>query len=298
MTGSAARQRDHVPARVRSILERSDSLVFPGVYDTLSAKLAERAGFELAFVSGYAVSATCIGEPDVGLLTQSEVIDRARRICGSVSIPILVDADTGYGNPLNVVRTVRELIAAGAAGCFLEDQAWPKRCGHMRGKRVVPRGEYLARIRAAVDAGRDAGFFLVARTDAIADGGLDEALARAEAARAAGADATFIEAPRTREELLAVGRSAPKPTVANMVEQGRTPLLGRGELAAAGFQLVLYPVAGLYAAAGALETVYGRLRAEGTTAGVADRLIPFERFNDLLGADDAHALAARYGGGS
>ena len=284
--------------RVHAVLDQAGSLVFPGVYDTLSAKLAERAGFELAFVSGYAVSATCIGEPDVGLLTQSEVIDRARRICGSVGIPILVDADTGYGNALNVVRTVRELIAAGAAGCFLEDQVWPKRCGHMRGKRVVPRDEYLGKIRAAVDAKGDADFFLVARTDAIADGGLDEALARAEAARAAGADATFVEAPRTREELTLVGRTAPRPTVANMVEQGRTPLLSGEELAALGFQLVLYPVSGLYAAARALEAVYGHLRAEGTTAGAEDGLIPFGRFNDLIGVDERHALAERYGGES
>ena len=262
--------------RVQAVLDGAGSLVFPGVYDTLSAKLAERAGFELAFVSGYAVSAACIGEPDVGLLTQGEVVDRARRICGSVDIPVLVDADTGYGGPLNVVRTVRELVAAGAAGCFLEDQAWPKRCGHMRGKRVVPRGEYLARIRAAVDAKR----------------GADEALARAEAARAAGADATFIEAPRSREELREVGRRAPRPTVANMVERGRTPVLSRGELAELGFQLVLYPLSGLYAAAQALETVYGRLRAEGTTAGA--ELAAFERFNDLLGVEEKHALAARY----
>ncbi len=283
--------------RVHSVLSRAESIVFPGVYDTLSAKLAERAGFELAFVSGYAVSATCIGEPDLGLLTQTEVIDRARRICASVDIPILVDADTGYGSALNVVRTVRELIAAGAAGCFLEDQVWPKRCGHMRGKRVVSREEYRARIRAAVDAKGSSDFFLVARTDAIADGGLDEALARAEAARAAGADATFVEAPRTRAELNEVGRRAPGPTVANMVEQGRTPLLSRDELAALGFQLVLYPVSGLYAAACALETVYGRLRAEGTTAGAADQLIAFERFNDLLGVDEKHALAERCNGG-
>ena len=215
--------------RVQAVLERSGSLVFPGVYDALSAKLAERAGFELAFVSGYAVSATSLGEPDVGLLTQTEVIERARVICRSVSIPIIVDADTGYGNPLNVVRTVRELIAAGAAGCFLEDQRWPKRCGHMRHKTVVARDEYLAKIRAAVDAKEGADFFLVARTDAIADGGLEEALARAEAARAAGADATFVEAPRSLDELAAIGRRAPKPTVANMIEQGRTPLRPRDD---------------------------------------------------------------------
>ena len=275
-----------MPTRVHAVLEAGGAAVFPGVYDTLSAKLAERAGFALAFVSGYAVSATCIGEPDLGLLTQTEVVERARCICRSVDIPVLVDADTGYGNALNVARTVNELIAAGAAGCFLEDQVWPKRCGHLRGKRVVDRAEYLARIRAAVDArgGRD--FFIVARTDAIADGGLEEAVARAEAARAAGADATFIEAPRSADELAAVGRRAPKPTVANMVERGRTPLRSREALAGLGFQLILYPLTGLLAAARALETAYGHLRTAGGTAGCEDRLFAFERFNDLLGADE------------
>ena len=287
-----------MPTRVHGVLERAGTAVFPGVYDTLSAKLAERAGFDLAFVSGYAVSATHIGEPDLGLLTQTEVVERARCICRSVDIPIIVDADTGYGNPLNVVRTVNELIAAGAAGCFLEDQQWPKRCGHMRGKRVVARAEYLARIRAAVDARRDRDFFIVGRTDAIADGGLDEALARAEAARAAGADATFVEAPRSPEELAAVGRRAPRPAVANMVERGRTPLRSREELAALGFQLILYPLTGLLAAARALETAYGRLQAEGGSAGYQDGLFAFDRFNDLLAADARQDLADRYGGGS
>ena len=284
--------------RVHAVLEKHQAAVFPGVYDALSAKIAERAGFELAFVSGYAVSATYIGEPDIGLLTQTEIVERARRICRGVEMPIIVDADTGYGNALNVARTVRELIDAGAAGCFLEDQQWPKRCGHMRGKKVVGRGEYLARIRAAVDARRDADFFIVARTDAIADGGLDEAVARAEAARAAGADATFIEAPRSPDELAAVGRRAPKPTVANMVEQGRTPLRSRDELAALGFQLILYPLTGLFAAARALETAYGRLLAEGDTAGYEDQLFAFERFNELLGTAEKQALAARYDGDS
>ena len=284
--------------RVHAVLEKHQAAVFPGVYDTLSAMIAERAGFELAFISGYAVSATYIGEPDIGLLTQTEIVERARRICRGVEMPIIVDADTGYGNALNVARTVRELIDAGAAGCFLEDQQWPKRCGHMRGKTVVGRGEYLARIRAAVDARRDADFFIVARTDAIADGGLDEAVARAEAARAAGADATFIEAPRSPDELAAVGRRAPRPTVANMVEQGRTPLRSRDELAALGFQLILYPLTGLFAAARALETAYGRLLAKGDTAGYEDQLFVFERFNELLGAGQKQALAVRYDGDS
>ena len=287
-----------MPTRVHAVIEKQPAAVLPGVYDTLSAKLAERAGFELAFVSGYAVSATYIGEPDIGLLTQTEIVERARRICRAVEIPIIVDADTGYGNALNVARTVRELLDAGAAGCFLEDQQWPKRCGHMRGKTVVGRGEYLARIRAAVDARGERDFFIVARTDAIADGGLDEAVARAEAARGAGADATFIEAPRSPEELAAVGRRAPRPAVANMVERGRTPLRSRDELAALGFRLILYPLTGLFAAAHALETAYGRLADAGNAAGDAERLFDFERFNELLGAREKQARAGRYGGDS
>ena len=282
------------PNRVRRILDERGTLVFPGVYDTLSAKIAERAGFPLAFVSGYAVSATLIGQPDIGLLTQTEIVERARQICGAVEMPILVDADTGYGNALNVVRTVRALVDAGAAGCFLEDQVWPKRCGHMAGKQVVDRASYLEKIRAAADTrgGRD--FFIVARTDALAAAGLDEALARAEAAREAGADATFVEAPRSLDELREIGRRAPRPTVANMVEQGRTPVLGRSELAALGFDLILYPVAGLYASAQALATVYGRLHEAGTTRGAEDLLVPFEQFNELIGVDESRALAARF----
>src|SRR3954449_62694 len=197
--------------RIHRILDEVGPIAFPGVFDTLSAKLAHRAGFPMAFVSGYSVAATAIGEPDLGLLTQTEMIDRARRICQSVPIPIIVDADTGYGNPLNVHRTVTELIAAGAAGCFLEDQAWPKRCGHMRGKRVIGRADYVQKIRAAVEARAGRDFFIVARTDALAAAGLGEAVARVEAAREAGADASFVEAPESLEQMAEVGRRAPKP---------------------------------------------------------------------------------------
>lgn len=281
--------------RVQEIVDREGTLVFPGVYDALSARIAERAGFPMAFVSGYAVSATLLGEPDLGLLTQTEVVERARHICRAVSIPIIVDADTGYGNPLNVVRTVEGLIDAGAAGCFLEDQQWPKRCGHMRGKKVIDRQEYLDKIRAAVDARGDRDFFIVARTDAIATNGLDEALARAEAARALGANATFVEAPRSLDELREVGRRAPKPTVANMIEQGKTPVLDEAELAELGFNLVLYPLAGLYASAHAIADIYGRLRDERTTRSAGDRMMAFDTFNDLIGMEERDRMAKRYG---
>ena len=284
-----------MPTRVQRILDEHDSLVFPGVFDTLSAKIAERVGFPLAFISGYAVSATLIGEPDVGLLTQTEVIDRARHICRAVAMPIIVDADTGYGDALNVVRTVTELIDAGAAGCFLEGQMWPKKCGHMRDKRVIDRDDYIQKIRAAVETKGEGDFFIVARTDALAAVGLDEAIARVEAARAAGADATFVEAPSSLDELKEIGRRALKPTVANMIEQGKTPVLEQTQLAELGFDLILYPLAGLYASAHALTTVYDRLRDDGTTSGVRQQLMTFEQFNELIGVDEKRALAQRFG---
>src|SRR5215210_7897357 len=183
--------------RIAQVLKRHGATVFPGCYDTLSAKLVERAGFPMSFISGYSVAATAIGEPDLGLLTQTEIVERARRVCGSVEIPIIVDADTGYGNPLNVIRTVKELISAGAAGCFLGDQVWPKKCGHMRGKKVIEREEYVDKICAAVDTRAGADFFIVARTDSLAVLGLDEAIERVTQACGAGADASFVEAPNS-----------------------------------------------------------------------------------------------------
>src|SRR5436189_1213957 len=172
--------------RIHEVLEASGgSIIFPGCYDTLSAKIVQRVGFPMSFISGYSVAASSIGEPDLGLLTQTEIVERARRICGSVEIPIIVDADTGYGNPLNVIRTVKELVNAGAAGCFLEDQVWPKKCGHMRGKKVIEREEYVDKVRAAVEARGNRDFFIVARTDALAVHGIDEAVARVTEARKA-----------------------------------------------------------------------------------------------------------------
>jgi methylisocitrate lyase len=265
--------------RVHTILHRHGPTVFPGVYDTLS---------------GYSVSATAIGEPDLGLLTQTEIVDRARRVCHSVEIPIIVDADTGYGNPLNVIRTVRELIDAGAAGCFLEDQQWPKKCGHMRGKRVIDREEYLDKIRAAVDTRAASDFFIVARTDALAVVGIDEAIARVTEARAIGADASFVEAPNSLAELAEVGRRAPPPVVANMIEKGKTPVLPKQKLAELGFHLILYPLAGLFAAAHGMAAVYDKLHRDQTTLG-NEQLMAFDEFNDLIGVEQKYALAERYG---
>jgi 2,3-dimethylmalate lyase len=281
--------------RVQRILDDVGSIAFPGVYDALSAKLAARVGFPMAFISGYSVAATALGEPDMGLLTQTEMIERARRVCGSVDIPIIVDADTGYGNPLNVYRTVKELVAVGAAGCFLEDQVWPKKCGHMRNKRVVDREEYVQKIRAAVEARGSADFFIVARTDALAPIGIDEAIERVTAAREAGADASFIEAPPSLDLLAEIGRRAPRPMVANMLEGGKTPVLPLKQLDQMGFQLILYPLTALFAAARAIESFYKKLRADGTTLGKEDRLMTFAEFNALIGVDEKYALAERFG---
>jgi 2-methylisocitrate lyase-like PEP mutase family enzyme len=281
--------------RVESVLDQHGAIVFPGVYDTLSAKLAERAGFPMAFISGYSVAATAIGEPDLGLLTQTEIVGQACRVCGSVKIPIIVDADTGYGNPLNVIRTVRQLIDAGAAGCFLEDQQWPKKCGHMRGKRVIDREEYLDKVRAAVDTRGSADFFIVARTDSLAVLGLDEAIARVTSARAAGANASFVEAPNSLAELAEIGRRAPAPVVANMIEKGKTPVLPKEKLAELGFQLILYPLAGLFAAARGISSIYDKIRRDDTTLGAEHELMAFDEFNELIGVENKYALAERYG---
>ncbi|MFI5378159.1 MAG: oxaloacetate decarboxylase [Tepidisphaerales bacterium] len=279
----------------RALAAEGGHIVFPGCFDCLSAKLVQRAGFPMSFISGYSVAATALGEPDMGLLTQTEIVDQARRVCGSVGIPILVDADTGYGNPLNVVRTVKLMIAAGAAGCFLEDQVWPKRCGHMRNKRVIERTEYIEKIRAAVEARGDADFFIVARTDSLAAISMSEALTRVQLAREAGADASFVEAPESLEHLRTIGRESPHPNVANMIEHGKTPVLSKAELAALGFHIILYPLAGLFAAAKAMETVFRKLRTDANTAGLSEQMMNFATFNDLIGVEEKYRLAERFG---
>ena len=277
-------------AEIRARLLEGTPLVMPGVYDALSARLAARAGFEVMFISGYSVSATYLGEPDFGVLTQTEIVGAAQRICRTVGCPVLVDVDTGYGNALNVLRTVEEVMRAGAAGIFLEDQVWPKRCGHMRGKRVIPLEEQVRKIRAALRARGDGDCFVVARTDARQAVGLDDAIARALAYREAGADALFVEAPQSVDELREIGRRLPPPLVANMVEQGVTPQLAVDELAALGFQMIVYPVSALFAAARAIEDVYGALRRDGSSASMRDRMLTFDAFNRLIGLEEKYAL--------
>jgi len=283
---------------IRELLRENRPLVMGGVYDGLSTRLADRAGFEVLFAGGYSVAATLLGEPDFGYLTQTEIADTARRICRLTGRPLLVDADTGYGNPLNVLRTVELFQNAGAAGLFLEDQVWPKRCGHMRGKQVVERDEWLAKLRAVLDARGPANgpgdLFLVARTDARAAVGLDEAIARGKAARELGADAVFVEAPESVDELEAIAAAIPGPKVANMVEGGKTPLLAPDELHRLGFDLIVHPLAALLSAARALRDTYELLRRDGTTREHRERLMGFDEFHDVIELERHYELERRY----
>jgi len=275
--------------RIGALLTGDGPVVIPGVYDALSAKLAAEAGFRAVLVSGYCLSATRLGEPDFGLLTQTEVLDAAARIVAAVDIPVLVDIDTGYGNAFNVERTVRELVRMGAAGCFLEDQVWPKRCGHMEGKKIVALEEYLLKLTAARETGGP-DFWITARTDARAVAGLDEAIRRGQAFAAHGASCVFVEAPESIDEMAAVRAAIPAhvPLVANMVEQGKTPLRSAAELAASGYRLALVPVAPLLASAHALRALFAVLARDGATGALADRMLGFGELNTLVGLDERY----------
>jgi 2-methylisocitrate lyase-like PEP mutase family enzyme len=263
----------------------------PCCFDALSAQLVERAGFGLTFMSGFAVSAARIGSPDTQLISYGEMLDQGRNICASVAIPVIGDADTGYGNAVNVRRTVAGYAQAGVACAMIEDQLAPKRCGHTRGKQVVARGEALARIRAAVDA-REAGsgILVMARTDARFSHGLDEALWRARAFADLGADLIFVEAPQSEAELERVAREVPAPCMVNLVEEGDTPLLPHARFEAMGYRIAAYPLTLLASAVRAMQDALAALR-EGRTP---ERRLPFPELRALVGFDAYDALAKRY----
>lgn len=285
------------PPSLRDLLAADRPLVVPGVYDALGAKIAAAAGFEAMFQTGYGTSASLFGMPDMGFVGAAETLDNARRICAAAGVPVLVDSDTGYGNAVSVWRLVQGLEAAGAAGMFLEDQRWPKRCGHMRGKEVVGYEEYAEKLRAAADArsSRDA-FVIVARTDARATGGLGEAIERGRRNVENGADVVFVEAPASVDEMREIGRSIDAPLVANMIEGGRTPIVPADELYRMGFRLVLYPLSILYAATAAASRAMEELRRTGSTRAAAAGMIDFDGFNDLVGLPALYDREARYAG--
>lgn len=283
------------PRSLREQLEDKNKLiVLPGVFDALSARIAEQVGFEAMFQTGYGSSAALLGMPDFGFLNAGETVDNARRIIRAVNVPVLVDADTGYGNPLNVWRLVRDLEAFGAAGIFLEDQIWPKRCGHMVGKDVIPKDDYLPKLKAAVQARKSKDFIIVARTDARAPLGLDEAIARGKAYKKAGADVIFVEAPRSVEELKKVADEIDAPLVANMIEDGVTPNLTREQLLKLGYRIAVWPLSGLYSATYAMREVFTELKKTGYTKKTRRMMVTFKDFNQFVDLQRYMDLEKRY----
>ncbi|UVS69605.1 isocitrate lyase/PEP mutase family protein [Nitrososphaera viennensis] len=283
------------PRSLREQLEdKNRIIVLPGVFDALSARIAEQVGFEAMFQTGYGSSAALLGMPDFGFLNAGETVDNARRIIRAVSVPVLVDADTGYGNPLNAWRLVRDLEALGAAGIFLEDQIWPKRCGHMVGKDVIPKDDYLPKLKAAVEARKSKDFIIVARTDARAPLGLDEAIERGKAYRKAGADVIFVEAPRSVQELKKVANEIDAPLVANMIEDGVTPNLTGQELLKLGYRIAVWPLSGLYSATYAMREVFSELKKTSYTRKTRKMMVTFKDFNEFVDLQKYMNLEKRY----
>jgi len=287
-----AERRRRFAARLR---ERR-LVVAPGVFDLISAKIADRMGFDALYITGYGVVASHLGLPDAGIATYSDMVSRVSQIAAMTTTPLVCDGDTGYGGLLNVQHTVRGYEAAGAVAIQLEDQEFPKKCGHMLGRRVVPAEDMAAKIRVAVDSRSDKDFLIIARTDARTVHGLDEALRRAEAYVKAGADILFVESPESVEEMERIGRSFDVPLMANMVEGGRTPVLSAAELQRVGYRFAIFPAIGFLAAGAALTSAYGELKEKGSSDDLATPLYPFKDFSALMGFDRVAEFDRKYRG--
>lgn len=282
--------------RLRALLAENRCLIAPGVADAFAARLVAMEGFEVCYMTGFGTSLTRLGMPDVGLLTASEMVDNAYRIADACGLPVVADADTGYGNPINMRRTIRDYEKAGVAGVHIEDQAWPKRCGHLAGKRVIPTAEMAAKIRAACDARRDADFLIIARCDAIAVEGIEAALERGERYREAGADMLFIEAPVGRAEVERVAsRFQGVPLLYNVAASGKTPDLPADELARLGFRLAIYPNWVLLAAIPAMRRLLRELRKGAGIRHLHGEVATFKEFTDIAGLPEIQELERRYG---
>ncbi|MQA95410.1 MAG: carboxyvinyl-carboxyphosphonate phosphorylmutase [Streptosporangiales bacterium] len=283
-------------ARLRELLAAGEPVVAPGAYDALSARLVEQAGFDAAYMTGFGSTASLIGRPDIGLLSAAEMVGNAARIVSAVEVPVIADADTGYGNAINVLRTVRAYEQAGVAAIHIEDQVMPKKCGHMSGKAVISREEMAGKVRAAVAARSDPDFLIIVRTDAAAVHGLDDAIDRAKAYADAGADALFVEAPADEAgiERVAGKLHGTAPLVFNWAEGGRTPPLPLKRIAELGFSLVLFPIGTLLAATAGIRVLLGTLRADGTPAAALPGLPSFEEFTDLIGLPEVRELEQRF----
>ncbi len=281
---------------LRTLISRKAGLVVPGAYDAVSAKLVERAGFPAVYMTGYGTSASRLGLPDLGFAGLAEMVDHARNLASAVRIPLIADADTGYGNALSVRRTVREYEAAGVAALHIEDQVAPKRCGHLAGHQVIPRAEFAGKIRAAVEARTDPDLLVIARTDAISAVDFEEGLRRGEAAAKAGADVLFVEAPRTEEQVARIASELNTPLLYNYAPGGRSPLLPFASLRQLGYAVILLPVDTLLVAARAIGDFLNELKGRDDVGALADRYLPFREFNELIGVAAQLALAERYKG--
>ncbi|NOR23996.1 MAG: carboxyvinyl-carboxyphosphonate phosphorylmutase [Desulforhopalus sp.] len=279
---------------LRKYIFEDSILVMPGAHDALTARIVEQAGFKAVTIGGYSASASLLGQPDLSFLTLTEMVDCIHRIVGVVDIPVFTDGDTGHGGVLNVRRTVKEIERAGAAGMFIEDQVFPKRCGHMLGKQVIEKEEMIAKVKAAVDARVDDDFVIMARTDALAVNSLEDAIERANLFRQAGADLIFVEAPITVEQMRVITAQVDAPTLANNVEGGKSPLLSASELEEIGYSTVVFPVAATYAVAKVVGDLMAEIAATGTTAGFGSRMVSFDEFNRLIDLDRLRSLERSY----
>jgi 2,3-dimethylmalate lyase len=282
-------------ARFRTLLAGPEIVQAPGAYDALSARIIEDAGFPAVYMTGFGTSAGLLGRPDVGLLSGTEMVENARRIVQAVTVPVFADADTGYGNPLNVIRTVELYGAAGLAGLHIEDQVAPKKCGHMEGKQVIPVEEMAQKLRAAVHARRDEDFVIIARTDARAVEGLDAAIERGRRYREAGADVLFIEAPQSEAECAAIAHAFPEtPLLFNWADSGKTPPLPLATIRALGYRLVIYPISALLAATRAMQQVARTIKEAGTPQPYAQQMPTFAEFNSFIGLPAVQALEQEF----
>ena len=280
--------------KLSRMIKSKKPLVIPGVYDAIGAKIAEKVGFDAMFQTGYGTSATLFGMPDYGFIGATETVDNARRISNAISVPLIVDSDTGYGNALSVWKLVKELESAGAAGIFLEDQKWPKRCGHMQGKEVIPQEEYTEKLGAALDARENKDFIIVARTDSRATEGLEKSIERGIQNKKTGADAVFIEAPRTLDEMKKIGKEIKAPLVANMIEGGATPMNSAQTLNKIGFNIILYPLSVLFANTFATMNILQELKNTGTTSKYKQKVVNFDQFNNLVELDKFKKMETKY----
>lgn len=269
--------------RFRQRLSEPGLIVAPGVFEMISARMADRMGFDILYMSGYGAVASYLGLPDAGLATYTDMVSRASAIAQGTETPLIADADTGYGGLLNMAHTVRGYEAAGVTGIQIEDQEFPKKCGHTPGRRVIPINDMVKKIRVATESRTSPDFLIVARTDARTTLGLDEALRRADAYCNAGADILFVESPETPEEMAKIAQTFDKPVLINIVEGGRTPLFSKTELEQMGFKMAIYPGSAFLAMGQALESVYSALKQEGSTLSVKDQLYNFEAFSKLMG---------------